>query len=190
MRIQPMSIDDLSRLMGGVDRTESITAKYEVVRSTDGLSLSLVKRDCDPPEVFPHWGETGIARRIDYYRREVAAGGRIFGAFEEKRLLGFGPVAVRQNRTAEVLGLFADASVRRQGIGEKLLNVAEHYALGAGANVMYVNPNPTLIAMSFYRKHGYVLSCLIDETLLSYPFMETCILLVKQLAAEDVGRPQ
>ena len=188
MQIQPMSIDDLSRLMSGVDRTESITAKYEVVRSSDGFSLSLVKHDCDPPEVFPHWDDIGIARRIDYYRREVAAGGQIFGAFEEKRLLGFVPVAVRQNRTAEVLGLFADARMRRQGIGEKLLNAAENYARGVGARVIHVNPNPTLIAMSFYRKHGYVLSCLIDETVLSYPPMETCILLVKQLAAEGAGQ--
>ena len=181
VRIEPMSVDDLSRLMSEVDRTELMAAKYDVVRSADGLSLSLVKRDCDPPEEFPHWDETGITRRIDYYRRELAGGGQIFGAFADQRLLGFVAVAVRHNQAAEVLGIFADASMRRRGIGERLLGAAEEYACGAGANIMYVNPNPTLIAMGFYRKHGYLLSCLIDETTLSYPPMETCILLVKRL---------
>ena len=183
VRIQPMSVDDLSRLMSEVDRTELIAAKYEVVRSADGLSLELVKRECDPPEEFPHWDETGITRRIDYYRREVAGGGRIFGAFAGERLLGFVAVAVRRTGAAEVLGIFTDASMRRRGTGERLLSVAEEYAHGAGARIMYVNPNPTLIAMDFYRKHGYVLSCLIDESTLSYPPMETCILLVKRLDA-------
>jgi len=188
VRIQPMSVDDLSRLMSGVDRTELMVAKYEVVRSADGLSLSLVKRDCDPPEEFPHWDETGITRRIDYYRRELAGGGQIFGAFADQTLLGFVAVAVRRNGAAEVLGIFTDASMRRRGIGERLLTMAEEHAHGAGASTMYVNPNPTLIAMGFYRKHGYVLSCLIDEATLSYPPMETCILLVKRLDIGGAGR--
>ena len=187
VQIQPMSVDDLSRLMGGVDRTELMAAKYEVVRSADGMSLSLVKRDCDPPEEFPHWDEAGITRRTDYYQREIARGGQIIGAFADQRLLAFAAVALRGNQTAEVLGIFTDASMRRRGIGGRLLAAAEEHAHRAGASIMYVNPNPTLIAMGFYRKHGYVLSCLIDESTLSYPPMETCILLVKRLDAGCAG---
>lgn len=189
VRVEPMSIDELSLLMDGVDRTELIHARYDVVRSADGLSLGLVRRECDPPEEFPHWDEAGIARRIDYYGREVADGGRIFGAFSGQKLLGFVALARRPKEAAEVLGIFADASVRRRGLGTRLLEAAEMYALDEGARTMYVNPNPTLIAMNFYCKHGYELTCLIDESALSYPPMETNILLVKRLTPDQKISP-
>jgi GNAT superfamily N-acetyltransferase len=185
--IQPMSVDDLTR-MSEVDRTELMAAKYDVVRSTDGLSLSLVQRECDPPEEFPHWDEAGITRRIDYYRREIAGGGAVFGAFAGQRLVGFVAVAVREEQAAEVLGVFADASRRRCGIGGRLLAAAEEWAGRAGANTMYVHSNPTVLAVGFYRKHGYVLSCLVDEATLEYPAMETCMVLAKKLErGEGVG---
>ncbi len=166
--------------MTEVDRTERITAKYEVVRSEDGLSLSLAHRVCDPPEEFPNWDEEGVTRRIAWWRRELAGGGAVFGAFLGERLIGFGVVAIRQHGTAEVLGMFVDAGCRRRGIGGRLLSAAEGYARDAGAGFVYLHPNPTETAVGFYRKHGYLLTCLVDEATLSYPEMEGCIVLAKR----------
>jgi GNAT superfamily N-acetyltransferase len=171
--------------MSEVDRTESIAVDYEVVRSTDGLSLSFVARDHDPPNVFPHWDEAGVTRRVEYYQRELADGGAIFGAFAGDRLVGLVVVAARRQRRAEVLGIFVDAGMRRRGIGGKLHAMAEEYARGTGADTMYVYSNPTLTAVGFYRKHGYVLTCLVDEATLAHPPMETCIVLAKRLGTGD-----
>jgi len=184
VRIQPMSVEDLTR-MSEVDRTEFMAAKYDVVRSADGLSLSLVQRDCDPPEEFPHWDEAGIRRRVDYYRREIARGGAVFGAFAGQGLVGFVAVAAREDHAAEVLGIFADASRRRRGIGSRLLVRAEEWATSAGVTKMYVHSNPTVLAVGFYRKHGYVLTCLVDEATLEYPAMETCMVLAKRLTSRE-----
>jgi len=179
VHIQRIPTDDLQRIRE-VDRTELIAAKYEVVRSADGLSLSLVERACDPPEEFPNWDEEGRVGRREWWQRELAGGGAAFGAFLGERLVGFA-VTVTPRRAAEVLGIFVDAGFRRGGIGGRLLAAAEEYAKDAGAPVVYLHPNLTVAAVGFYRKHGYALTCLVEEGTLSCPEMETCIVLAKRV---------
>ena len=180
VRIGPMSVDDIGRV-GEIDRTEWIATKYEVVRSADGLSLSLAPRQYDPPQEFPNWDEEGIARRTKWWRHELAGGGAIFGAFADTKLVGIAIVVPRRHATAEVLGMFVDAVHRRRGIGGRLLAATEDYARSVEAAIVYLHPNLTAMAVGFYRKHGYFLTCLVDEATLSYPEMEACIVLAKRV---------
>jgi GNAT superfamily N-acetyltransferase len=178
--IRPLAASDLSRI-GEIDRTERIAAKYEVVRSADGLSLSLVPRVYEPPEVFPRWDDEGIARRRDWWQRGLAGGGAAFGAFVGERFVGFSVALLRSHQTAEMAALFVDAEFRGRGIGSRLLMAVEEYATGSGATRMYLHPNPTVATVEFYRKCGYVLTCLVDEAIVNHPDLETCIVLAKQL---------
>lgn len=84
-----------------------------------------------------------------------------FGCFHEGDLIGIVSVYCRSNcklsngQGFQIRAMATCESVRRQGVGLKLLNSAEGVAYGLGANYIWANARSG--AIGFYERAGYEL---------------------------------
>jgi GNAT superfamily N-acetyltransferase len=53
------------------------------------------------------------------------------------------------------VALFVDRNVRRQGVGEALMEWAERIGAGRGVTALFAHSNPTASAARFYMKRGF-----------------------------------
>lgn len=72
----------------------------------------------------------------------------IFCAFEDNRLLG--TIALKANY---ILGFYVSQSIKKRGIGTKLLTHAEAYAENKSIKKLYLTSTPS--ALEFYKNRGY-----------------------------------
>ncbi len=77
----------------------------------------------------------------------------------------FGPIPMTDN-CYDLYWIAVDEKFSRRGVGRKLLEFMEGFAVREGARRIYVDTSstpPYEPARSFYEKHGYHLACLLKD---------------------------
>lgn len=77
----------------------------------------------------------------------------LFGAFDDKNLLGVITLSIKTKDIAKIRFLAVDTELQRSGVGSKLINYIENYALEKGYKELILEARCT--AKGFYLKHGY-----------------------------------
>lgn len=83
---------------------------------------------------------------------EQIESGRVFVA-DRRGPIGFAVVLRRDDGEAELDGIFVEPEFWRRGIGSRLLQEAERFALAEGAKWLFVVANPR--ALGFYEACGF-----------------------------------
>ena len=81
---------------------------------------------------------------------------------------------------AEVIALFVGREHRSKGLGQRLLEELESEAWRRGIKALCVESNSTVKSVEFYKKAGYRIKCLMDNSCVCFPKSETAIILIKQ----------
>ena len=91
----------------------------------------------------------------------------VFCAFKENELIG--TIALKKNF---ILGFYVNYSIRKTGIGTKLLDYLEKYTLTNNIKTLRLTATPS--AFEFYKKRGYQIKEEVTLTLygIDYPEME------------------
>jgi ribosomal protein S18 acetylase RimI-like enzyme len=83
-------------------------------------------------------------------------GGSAFGAFDDKRILGFSVLRTGlDDETAQLAGLYVDRAWRRRGLGRTLVSYAVESARNSGALRLYVSSSRYESAVDFYLSLGF-----------------------------------
>lgn len=183
MQIVWLDAEQIDRI-AEVDRTETVHAKYVAVPDQDNMGIRLVRQEFTPPLQTPNWDANGVAARARWWRREIEDGGAFVAAVgDEGRLLGFGVVSPKRphQNFAEVLAMFVANGHRSKGLGRRLLLELEQKARSRGIDALCVQSNSEVSSAEFYKKSGYRLKCLIDNSQVRFPESETAIILIKEL---------
>ncbi len=150
--IRQLEPGDLARL-AELDRSEVIGRLYRVA------SGELQSRQVDLRA--PRWSDEQIAEFVELLAPELEAGGILFGADENDRLVG---VAVLGNRPLgpgdkllQLVFLHVSRDYRRRGIATLLVNAAAGAARQRRARGLYISATPSESAVCFYRRRGAVL---------------------------------
>lgn len=144
-----------------VDRSERINLIYEVI---DGkLKEIQAAHDC------PNWSPQEIDSLVRRFRHELEHGGKAFGAFDQKRLIGFGVLAHElrgKNRDQLQIDLmYVSKEYRRKGIGKHIMNELSKVAKLRGAKFLYISSTETESAYNFYKRSGCEITDEVDEEL-------------------------
>jgi ribosomal protein S18 acetylase RimI-like enzyme len=110
--------------------------------------------------------DSSWAKRLEWYRRLVAAGGRYLTATDDEgRLIGYAMVGVEpgpddtfdvKGGIAEVVTLVVRRGWRSGGVGEALLEAAERIARDRGFDTVKIAVmSGNARARAFYETHGY-----------------------------------
>lgn len=157
----PITLRQLERdeipLIGQIDNSDCVTARYVVHPQADGLGLCLRREIIDPPQEEPNWGEKELAHRYALWIRNRDEEGAVFlGAFEQGRLVGMVAVARRPGgRTAELYALHVDRSCRHRGIGRALLDETEQQCIRWRCDTLILYTGFKASTLDFYRARGY-----------------------------------
>jgi predicted N-acetyltransferase YhbS len=99
-------------------------------------------------------------------------GGFFWGAFEKETLVG---VAVLEEKfigskknTLQLKFLHVSNSIRKQGLGRKLFEIAAEHAKNMGAAKLYISATPSENTVNFYRYLGCELAEEIDKELFAF----------------------
>jgi len=154
--------EDLARI-GEVDRSERVTLRYVLRDET----LRQEEVDWDVPR-WPADGPDDFSVRglVEMWGPILAHGGTLLGAFAEESLVGF--AIHRPNlspQVSELVALYVDRSVRRQGVARALVDEVERVARGGGARSLYVSATPSESAVGFYLGLGFDLAKCVNEEL-------------------------
>ena len=119
--------------------------------------MVLQRREVDPPESEPMWGERELETRYALWRQNVEKEGAvIFCAFLGDDLVGISMVTMhRENQTCEVYALHVDRDHRRQGIGTALLLKAEAQCRDWRSSQLLLYTGFKASSLDFYRAQGY-----------------------------------
>jgi GNAT superfamily N-acetyltransferase len=108
---------------------------------------------------------TSWARRRDWYRRLLAAGGVYLTAVDDRRLVGYAMIGVDdgpddtfdvKGGVAEVATLVVTRGLRSTGVGRALLNAAEDFARTRGFDTVKIAVmRGNVRAREFYEANGY-----------------------------------
>ena len=140
--------------IGEVGRTEVIEAYYRCILTEDRRAMRLTHVDIEPPRTTT-WSKSDVDERIEKWTPELEAGGAIYGAQADGKLLGFAIVSAnRPDRSAELVALFVDSGHRGLGIGSRLYGMAEEHAKAGDARTMYIGANPMVPCVDFYLARG------------------------------------
>ena len=145
-----------------IDRSEHVTKTYV---NENG---SLEPKDVDwriPPWSTDGQHEHSVRTRIEEWR-PLLDHGVMFGAFDDKALVGF--VIYRPNLsqdTAQLAVLYVSNNYRSQGIGALLTDKATELARADGAKKLYVSSTPTAPTVHFYMGQGFDLTQEINRQL-------------------------
>ncbi|MCL5999820.1 MAG: GNAT family N-acetyltransferase [Chloroflexi bacterium] len=150
-------------LIASIDRSDIALAEYTCRLADDGLGLSLVSRPLPTPALIPNWNAQELEFRFELWRRNLAEGAALFGAFEQERLAGFVLVGRSSNAyTAEVYSLFVDRAYRCLGIGTLLLARAECQCAGWGCDDVILYTGYHAHVVDFYLRRGYRVAAIQD----------------------------
>ena len=153
--IRHLDIDEIP-LIGTIDRSEEVEARYACQLNDDGWGISLTKVQCDPPEFEANWGRRELDTRFNLWRRNMEQEGAVFhGAFVGDRLVGVVFVVERDGATAEIGTLHIDYRHRRKGVGSALVAHSEAQARQWGCKQIFAYTSYKARALEFYRAKGY-----------------------------------
>lgn len=146
-----------------IDRSEHITKNYT---NEDG---SLVPNDVDwdvPPWFTDGRHEHSVQARIEEWQPLLDDGGVMFGAFDDKTLVGL--VIYRpglSKDTAQLAALYVSNNYRSQGVGGLLTEKVAELARADGAKKLYVSATPTVPTVQFYMGQGFKLTQELNQQL-------------------------
>ena len=154
--IRQLEIDAIPTI-GQIDNSDVVDARYACRPESDGLGLSLVREEVDPPEEEPNWGEGELAGRYDLWRKNCEEEGAIFfGAFVDDRIVGIcAVVKLADSHTAEIYTLQVDRDHRQQGLGTALLARGESQCVAWGCSQLFTYATFKASSLDFYRSKGY-----------------------------------
>ena len=136
-----------------IDRSERIRTGY---RFADG-KLQQMQVNWDSPT----WGLEGegqytVAAEIRFCQSHLERNGRMYGAFDNGRLVGIGIIQHDiAPGTAQLAYLHVSNGFRKQGIGGKMTEALFAEAKKGGAERIYVSAVPSGSAVGFYLSQGF-----------------------------------
>ncbi len=147
-----MEPDEVERV-GEIDRAEQIRTGYEF---TEGKLQQLIVNWDSPTWPAEGDGEYTIAAQVRFCRDHLERKGRMYGAFDDEKLVGIGIIqqGVREG-IAQLAYLHVSNGYRRMGIGERITKELTREAKRAGAMKMYVSATPSGSAVGFYLSRGF-----------------------------------
>jgi len=94
---------------------------------------------------------------FDKYFEEIKKGvGRFIVAISKNKIAGYAHVS-RKNKEWEIMRLYMDPGILRQGIGSKLILKVENFLKTKRVNKYFVYPHTkNKYATNFYKKKGFV----------------------------------
>ena len=114
--------------------------------------------------IFPLWDKIGkkySIREVKEYVLDTLKKGKVFGYFEDMRLVGCaGVILDKKNKSGEVRHVIVDPKSQGKGIGKQLMAFIENYSK---KNVKKLLLNVLIVnkAVNFYEKIGYKKYCYI-----------------------------
>ena len=155
IHVRELNCGALARL-AEIDRSELIGRWYRV--ASGKLQSEQVAWN------VPRWSDEQITEFVTKLRPELEAGGIVFGAEENSRLVG---VAVLGNRRLgpgdqllQLVFLHVSRNHRRRGIATLLVDAAAEAARRRGARGLYISATASESAIGFYMRRG---AALLDE---------------------------
>jgi GNAT superfamily N-acetyltransferase len=162
--IRRMQNPEIGRI-AEIDRSERVTKIYVNRNGT------LIRKDVDwripswllvgppqqalPKEINPE--KHTPPAEIAIWRPMLAAGSSLFGAFDDKTLVGFSIYRPNLSQdTAQLAALYVSKDYRGKGIGGLLLDKAVEMARADGAKKLYVSSTPTTVTVDFYMSKGLI----------------------------------
>lgn len=104
------------------------------------------------------WSEDDYAELIRGLKRTLAAGGLVYGAFQDGALKGFVSVEGVPTGSArqymDMSNLHVSLDLRRQGIGRALFLRAADFARARGGQKLYISAHSAVETQAFYRSMG------------------------------------
>ncbi|MBQ4578224.1 MAG: GNAT family N-acetyltransferase [Clostridia bacterium] len=92
---------------------------------------------------------------VSYLQAHLDRGGKLFGAFDGSRLVGFSAVdAPPIGEYASLTLLFVDDDYKRQGLGRTLFRMAADAAKELGARKLFISSIPSPATVAFYFAMG------------------------------------
>ena len=147
-----MDPDEVVRV-GEIDRSERIRTGYEY---RDG---QLVKMDVNwdtPSFLMEGESEHTVGAQIEFCRGHLQQNARMFGAFDDDKLVGLGLVTPNiRPGIAQLAYLHVSNAYRRLGIGARITQELIEEAIRWGAKKVYVSAMPSGSAVGFYRSQGF-----------------------------------
>ncbi len=150
-----------AQLLGTIDRSESIDGIY---RATNGvLAFKELRQEIvswsvmyEADTKYTRPGQ--VAEYVAKLQVLMNSGGTVFGAWDERRLVGLGslePSGVGGDRGVMKLDmLYVSAGYRGRGIGRMLTELVANLARSLGATALYVSATPTRGTVDAYLCMG------------------------------------
>ncbi len=139
-------------LLKDFDRTQVVE---EVWRNVDG------ERRIVPCAFTEHWNEE-LKQEIIFgdFAEAMEFGGRVFLAYEGRRLIGFavlsGEALGDDEEYLQLIQLQVSHSERGKGVGRMLFACCAHMAKVMGAAKLYISAHSSVESQAFYQKMGCV----------------------------------
>jgi GNAT superfamily N-acetyltransferase len=139
-----------AQLLGTIDRSESVDGIYRVVNGILDLDDTRLE--------VPSWSGLELAGYVARLQALIDSGGRVFAAWDERRLVGLGSLdvsGVGGDRAVMKLDmLYVSSEYRRRGIGRSLTEMAASLARSLGATALYISATPTRGTVDAYLHMG------------------------------------
>ena len=136
-----------------IDRTEIIRTGYKYA---DG-ELQKIDVNWDAPNWDPNGDhEFSMTAQINFCRDHLEKGGKMYGAFDEKKLVGIGIITPNiQENVVQLAYLHMSKGYRRMGVGNRIFSTLVEKAKQLGGRQMYVTAVPSGSAVGFYLSKGF-----------------------------------
>jgi D-serine dehydratase len=116
------------------------------------------KKTVKDVDFIEDWDDTEKQGVIKELIEVIDRCGTVFGAFDDKNLIGFASVDGRligkENEYIQMLKLFVSQEYRGRGIGVELFDKCAESARKAGARKLYISSNSSIETVGFYEKMG------------------------------------
>ncbi len=104
------------------------------------------------------WGAEEYIYLVECLRGTIAAGGKVYGAYEEGKLIGFCSVEHERfgskNQYVQLTSLHVSYEKRGSGIGRRLFEAARITAASFGAKKLYISSHSAEETQAFYKAMG------------------------------------
>ncbi len=149
--LRALASGELAKIRG-IDRTERIRTRFFL----DNGRLVARQGNWDAGPWREGEGPHTYGNLVHGGEELLEQGGKAFGAFDGRRLVG---IAIYRPKLRPTMGqlalLHVSCGCRRRGISSQLLNEVVRCALEDGATHLYVSATPSPSALGFYLRQGF-----------------------------------